>query len=142
MRTYFSAPMVMLFAICALVVFFEHSEAGTPVVDYIVEATACHAKAQISCGITGSLTNKECYSGSAYCYARITTESGRSSYSISNSIWAEVYKSGWWPFRKLKVRTSPTVSAIVFADNASSSYAYARGTLGCAYERDSVRYPE
>jgi hypothetical protein len=142
MRTYFSAPMVMLFAICALVVFFEHSEAGSPAVYTDAGATAYYADAYVSCGIIGQLKNKECYSGSAYCYVRVTTESGWETQSISSSIWAEVYKGGWWPFRKLKVRTSPTVSAVIFADNASSSYAYARGTLGSAYGRDIYRYSD
>ena len=142
MRTYFFAFVVMVFAFCALVVFFEHVEAGYPVVYPTAAASAYHATAQISCSIKGKLKDKESYSGSAYCYVRTTTSSGTKRESVSRSIWANVYKSGFWPFRKLKVRTSPTVSALIFADNASSSYAYARGTLGSAYKRDTDRYPD
>ncbi len=125
-----------------LMMFFEHTDAGAPAVYPNAGATADYAEALVSCSIKGKLKNKEFYSGSAYCYARMTTESGTNRESISSSIWAEVCKSGWWPFRKLKVRTSPTVSAIIFADNASSSYAYARGTLGSAYGRDIYRYSD
>ncbi|RKU14846.1 hypothetical protein C6501_07705 [Candidatus Poribacteria bacterium] len=140
MRTYFSTPMAMLISVLTLMMFFEHTDAGAPAVYTDTEATADYAGAFVSCGIKGRLKNKEFYSGSVYCYARMTTESGTKIDSTSRSIWAKVYKTGRWPFRKLKVRTSPTVSAVIFANNASSSYAYARGTLGSVVERDWDRY--
>ena len=140
MKVYFSAPMVILFALCALVMFYDHSDAGYPVVYSRADATSSHAKATVDCGIKGNLTNGESYSGSAYCYARVTTESDTVRKARKTSIWAEVYRTGVWPFRRLKVRTSATVSAVVLGDDATSSYAYARGTLGDVYDRVYMSY--
>lgn len=138
MRTYFFIPLVMLIAICAVAVFFEYSDAGTPAV--YPDADANYADAIVNCGITGKLKSGESYSGFAYCYVRMTVGSDRYIERESASIWAEVYRDGWWPFGKLKVRTSPTVSAITFGNNVDSSYAYARGTLGSVTKRDSDTY--
>jgi hypothetical protein len=140
MKTYFSVPLVMLFAICALVVFYEHSDAGTPAVYPYATASSYRAKAKISCGIEGKLKNKESYSGSASCTARITDSSGTESKSKSAGIWAEVYRDGWWPFGKLRVRKSSSVSVVVLKSNATSAYAYASGSLGSAEADEEAIY--
>lgn len=138
MRNFFSVPMAMLIAVLTLMIFFEHTDAGTPAVYPDAEATANSADALVSCGIEGRLKNKEYYSGSAYVYARCGTEKD----SDSDIIWAEVYKTGWWWWSELYVDTSPTVSITVFGDNATSAYAYARGNLGSVVERTWDRYSD
>ena len=132
--------MAMLIAVLTLMMFFEHTDAGTPVVSPDAEAESHFADALVSCDIDGRLKNREYYSGSAYCYVSITTESGTDSDNASDGIWAEVYKTGWWIFGSLHVDVSPTVSAIIFGNNARGAYAYARGNLGSVVERDWDRY--
>ena len=135
--------MVMLIAVLTLVMFFEHTDAGTPAVYPDADATAYHSESIVTCGIEGKLKNKESYSGSAYVYVRMTTEEdGWVSKSKTGDLWAKVYKTGWWWWSELHVDSSPEVSIIMFGNNASSAYAYARGTLGSITKRDRSHYPD
>lgn len=141
MKNQFSTPMAMLIVLLTLLMFFQHTEAGTPKVSSYVYASTYRAEAEISCGIEGKLKNKESYSGSAYCYVRMTTESGTESETSGRvAIWARVYRT-WWPFGRLKVKHHPTVSVLMLDTDAIKAYAYARGSLGSVTKRDEYIYP-
>ncbi|RKU14848.1 hypothetical protein C6501_07715 [Candidatus Poribacteria bacterium] len=131
--------MAILIVLLTLLMFFQHTDAGTPVVNAEAIATSKRAKAKISCGIEGKLKNKESYSGSAYCYVDMTTESGTEDRRKRTTIWAYVYRT-WWPFGRLKVRHSPTVSVLILKTTCESSYAYAEGNLGSAEEEAEASY--
>ena len=140
MRNQFSLRMAIFVALFSLLMFFQHTDAGEPVVNATASASSIRAKAKVTCGIEGKLKRKESYSGSAYCYARMTTSSGTERKSKSSDIWAYVYRDGWWPFGKLKVRTSPSVSVSILKSSALSSYALAEGNLGSAEDEAEASY--